>query len=469
MTGSLLGWVFLGVFAALFTLPVRRACGTAANRGTVWSIAAGLAVATTSLAFFCTGLVFGPAPVPHATVEAVLLGLGAWACWRARTPTPSSRPGAGPRAPGVLPIGALAIGAVAGLALVRAALARPHGGWDAWGVWNLKARFLFREEAWQGAFSSVHPWSCPDYPLLLPGSVARLWTWAGHDASWMAAAVGVGFALATLVLLHAVASRTRGAWLGLLALVLYLGHAEAWLHGASQYADAPLAFFMLATLSLLVHHDRAETRTPSLLLLAGGLAGAAAWTKNEGILFAAVVLAVRGACALRATGGWRHVAWLGAGMAPGLATVAAFRVGLAPAGVHLSDAGSRMGKLLDPERYLVIARALGSELLWVGPGLLLAIAVWLLLSRGQEGVSRKRGAIPLALVLAGMLAGYLATYVVTPLDLRWHLHNSLDRLVFQLWPSAVLLVTLLAPDPSTWVETLPRLRAPRSPVGRQRA
>ncbi len=55
-------------------------------------------------------------------------------------------------------------------------IAHPHGeGWDAFSIWNLHARFLFRGgTAWRDGFTSIIPWSHPDYPLLLPGAITHL-------------------------------------------------------------------------------------------------------------------------------------------------------------------------------------------------------------------------------------------------------------------------------------------------------
>ena len=52
--------------------------------------------------------------------------------------------------------------------LLRSAI-NPHGWEDAWGMWNLKARFLFRGgENWRNTFSNVLFWTSRDYPLLRP-------------------------------------------------------------------------------------------------------------------------------------------------------------------------------------------------------------------------------------------------------------------------------------------------------------
>jgi len=70
--------------------------------------------------------------------------------------------------------------AAATFALVSAC--RPNGDWDAWSIWNLHARYLYRGgEHWTSLFSPALNWSHPDYPLLLPASVMRSWVFAGGE------------------------------------------------------------------------------------------------------------------------------------------------------------------------------------------------------------------------------------------------------------------------------------------------
>ena len=57
----------------------------------------------------------------------------------------------------------------------------PHGGWDAWAMWNLRARFLFRAGIhWADAFSE-HLGEHVNYPLFIPANVARGWVILGSD------------------------------------------------------------------------------------------------------------------------------------------------------------------------------------------------------------------------------------------------------------------------------------------------
>ena len=83
-------------------------------------------------------------------------------------------------------------------------------------------------------------------------------------------------------------ARLRGERQGLLAGLTLLCTPFLIRHGASQYADVPLSFFFVATVALLFFH--AESRSQNhLLTLAGMAAALSAWTKNEGVLFLALL------------------------------------------------------------------------------------------------------------------------------------------------------------------------------------
>lgn len=59
---------------------------------------------------------------------------------------------------------------------ISISLIHPHGGRDAWLVWNMRARFIFRSgEYWQNSFSNFLDWTQRDYPLLVPLSVVHGW------------------------------------------------------------------------------------------------------------------------------------------------------------------------------------------------------------------------------------------------------------------------------------------------------
>ena len=69
-------------------------------------------------------------------------------------------------------------------------------------------------------------------------------------------------------------------------------------HGAAQYADVPLGFYILATLVLLTLQDEAPETSYSVVWLSGLTVGFAAWTKNEGLLFVVCLVVARSLVAI---------------------------------------------------------------------------------------------------------------------------------------------------------------------------
>ena len=82
-----------------------------------------------------------------------------------------------------------------GIAVVRQAGTEPNGEWDAFAVWNLQARFLYRGSA--GAWTNIFDPAVTNggYPLLLPGLVNGAWTVVGDERPIVPALLAIGFGL----------------------------------------------------------------------------------------------------------------------------------------------------------------------------------------------------------------------------------------------------------------------------------
>ena len=351
---------------------------------------------------------------------------------------------------------------------ILAFLKEPHGRWDAWLIWNMHARFIFRGgDHWRDAFASGLDWSHWDYPLLLPLAIARSWGYMGGESLPVPAVMAFIFTFLTLGLLCSSLCLLRSGSQGYLAAMVLMGTPFFIGMGASQFADLPLAFFILTTLALLLFPARSAAGCPGALILAGLAAALCAWTKNEGLLFLLVAAAGLFGITLPAGGGkqaFRRTAAFLAGALPVLLIVIYFKLRLAPTNDLMAgfnwDALS--GKLFDWDRYEAIARAffitgisftqglvdvrVGMHLNPGAVGIIL-LAVYLLFT----GVRIDRGDRPFLLqtgaILLMMLAGYFFIYVMTPLDLTYHLITSLNRLFLQLWPSVILLVFMIAQTP----------------------
>jgi hypothetical protein len=343
----------------------------------------------------------------------------------------------------------------------------PHGIGDAWFTWNMRARFLYRGgEHWTDAFSNLIGEAVGDYPLLLPLSIARGWHYLGRDSQVVPATVALLFTFATVGTLFAGLTVLRGRSQGALAGLLLLGTFFYVYVGYAQVADVPLSFFFLAALTLLAVQDAFAPGAGPTALAAGLMTGFAAWTKNEGLLFAGAVVLGRLLTGLRRPwrGRAREAALLLLGALPVACVLAYFKLRLAPASSLVEGQGwqSTLDRLGDYPRYrLILAHLVGRILLlggdgvhpppqsW-GGGMVLLLAVYpVLLGRAPEG-ARKAPAAPVLVVVLLMLLGYAFVYVVSPVSmggLPGFLFGNLSRLLLHLWPLALFGVFLSAATP----------------------
>jgi hypothetical protein len=331
--------------------------------------------------------------------------------------------------------------------------AHPHGeGWDAFAIWNLHARFLFLGGPhWQDGFTPLLPWSHPDYPLLLPASIAHFWTLLGNDAPRVPAAIAVAFTFASAGLLFATLSISRGRIAATMASIALLTTPAFIEQGTWQYADVPLSFFILATIALLHLSDNQlpVSTGRGALFLAGVAAGLAAWTKNEGVLFLAAMIVARQWTFIRNSRSSAenkvpfstHSAMLLAGCAPALVLIIYFKHWIAPPGDLFSSPGVMLQRMIQPARLWAVVKWFGKDFLRFGNWLVIpgtvVVGVYYALRGNRHGISRGTA---LGLILT--LAGYFFIYLITPYDIYWHLRFSSARLFLQLWPGTLLLVFL---------------------------
>jgi hypothetical protein len=262
--------------------------------------------------------------------------------------------------------------------------------------------------------------------------------------------VGLLFQLSLVGLLATSVQMLRGALQGLLAGSVGLAVLFVSLN-FRQYADIPLAYYFLAANVLLFIADVSTDRQPGPALLAGLMSGAALWTKNEGWALLVAVLAAR---LLLDLAGRKPLAqagrWLGfflIGLLPLLLTTLYFKLTLAPpndivAGLSLAAIKS---KLVEVSRYLAILKAVRSQITHYGnlslPMLPILLGYGLLV--GISFSKDQRGVLALLLRVAGISAIYFMIYLLTPNNLAWQLNTSLERLVTQILPSALLLYFLV--------------------------
>jgi 4-amino-4-deoxy-L-arabinose transferase-like glycosyltransferase len=472
---------------ALLAIAVCGAGLTVRLRGGLrWAAAVLLGIGAWSAAYAAALLFFGSTESVLVAKEIALIAAGALLLLRfgrspesgARSPAHFSRsPEAGARSPthaspepearsAVPPwlwLFFAASCALATAAVIEHTLRFPDGGYDAWMIWNTRARFLVRAADYRTAFSPrLLFWLHQDYPWLLPGAVAQAFQLAGTESPVVPAAISWLFGALAMAVLTLSAARLRGPRWGLLAgLVLATTPCFA-TFSSNQQSDVPLAAFLALAVALLMFWQeadgfagaRAEAAGRSsggredLLLLSGFAAGIGAWTKNEGLLYLvclALALVVR-------ERKLRPAALFLLGSLPLLALLAGFKLLLDPPNdfVLFTTPGGLLGRALSPGRWselllLTLRRVVYFQdfALWVVAELLLLIFVLRKLPGSVAGT---------ALVFA--CAAYAPIYVLQPHPVEWIYRTSVDRLFIQIWPAAIL-ATLLplgkatAPAPAT--------------------
>ncbi len=306
------------------------------------------------------------------------------------------------------------------LALNASLRARPHGSWDAFAIWNVRAKHLAGPD-WRTITQPEFDPVVADYPLLVPAAAAV----AGPVP------VAVLFLAATTALVVAAVAILHSPAMGLLAgLVFLTGRTWLW-EAASLCADVPLSFFILATVVMMLL-DRP--------LAAGLAASLGSWTKNEGLVFFALTVVL---CAVFLR---RRMRTYLLGALPVVVLVGIYKLFIAGRG-YLADqpAGQALAQLADPARYLAIAKQFGIVVLGFGQGIVHPIVLLAILAAAY-GVRRGALARPevrfSAAAIALLVASYCAVYLVTPLDLEWQLATSLARLVCHVWPAALVVACL---------------------------
>jgi hypothetical protein len=317
--------------------------------------------------------------------------------------------------------------ATVGLALVTFSRL-PLKSWDGWAIWATKAHALY---TWGGVSSpalrsATYSRTHLDYPLLLPSLEANglraLGRFDGTLVHLGLAFVLAAFAAGLLVLL-------RGATPPAVRAVVVVGAVASptvMTRLASNYADVPLAFFVaLGVVSIVLWTKRGDD---GLLVLAALFLGAAALTKSEGAIFAAVAF---GAAALFAPAVRRARLRVLASAAGAFIVVLPWRIFAATH--HLTNSDYSVGNSIDPgflaSRVNRVPVAVSSlltdvftqwELLWIAPALAVAAAV---------SARRLRLTGVLAVWTLASFAALVLIYWISAWPIRQHLDVSADRVV----------------------------------------
>ncbi len=434
------------------------------------ALAPGLGIGLASCTYFF--FLQWTAPTPAARLDALLwvaaaiTGLAfSLKGWTTRRPQTARVSGSSPRA-GILltarrsrldrimattvAAACVSIAALAVLWFLIRAQVIPHGEWDAWAIWNLRARAVWRGlPDWSVVFTPDLSWSNPDYPLLVPLSVVRLWAYAGAETVHASVVIAFLFLAATTATLVVFVGRLRGWVVGLLSGIALLGPTTYIFQASCQCADIPLGFFILVAVSLASWSRQAKGAAVLAMGTATTASALAAWTKNEGLLLfplVAVCVLVSSPVPRR-----RALVSLLAGAALPAVTLAAFKLRYAPGNYlfELQSTRTIVDKILDIDRVVEIGGQVATRALEWGQipgGALTVLAITIALTIGFDRRALERAAVAGFLVTV-MLLGYVLVYVITPHDVRWHIATSFDRLFSQLWPAITWTTFQLSASP----------------------
>ena len=323
----------------------------------------------------------------------------------------------------------------------------PNGGWDAWGFWNTKARFLFLGGTeWTRMFDPVIWRTEIVYPFLLPLIHVWIWSFGPAPTATVPMAMTCLIPFLTAGMLFAVLNEITGH--GRMLLV------PAWLFSgmfvvtlsASQYCDLLLGLFLMTALSLFSLFQR--TRASGYLVLMGLVLGFASFTKVEGSALAmitatcALVLILTDSTARHDRG--RAATLFAAATAAAALPLVIFMTGYAPQhGINFTNGLLSTEHPASWDRLRAVLAYYFKEFtgekwnaLWLGLGGILALS-------GRKIFSRSVIIIPAVIGLYALTFTTMYT-INTFYPAPWWLDTSLNRIIFATAPSLALWAFLSA-------------------------
>jgi hypothetical protein len=348
-------------------------------------------------------------------------------------------------------------------------LARPTYQFDSRAIWMYKAKIIFEERTILSDAvldqSRNHPH--PQYPLLLP--ITASWIFANLDefddrsVRILFLLFFTGLMLATYELQRLESTVIASVLASLALLVIPFMYSGTRAGPSSGYADLLLSFYITSSTLAMALWLR-EKQYP-YLLTGSLLAATGAMVKNEGLLFAANLLACTMIFSFRKNSQGEETSDSASSsfIKGNLQNIFLFSLSILIIGVVLSPwlyVRSKLPAFLD-ENYIdhvsLQAVVLGLERVpEIAKGLIFEFGnlrnwcvIWLLIGIAIVGWARKRGRIP-SFVLAVMtvqLLAYAGIFMISPNDPIGHMRDALARLFFQVLPLGVTLIAYqLSPE-----------------------
>jgi hypothetical protein len=454
LTAALVLSVFIGylILEALLGSPVLK-------KNLLFSVSAliGIGVGTTSALWFIaqiSGIPYPKGIILELSLIAVLLTRKHFTTAEDIQVTSSTMIGTRSLYQNIFLVALLFQSIISALNMLVTATQKPYGEWDAWSIWNVKARYIFRSgEQWIQVLNDSDIGNHPDYPLLLSGSIVRYWQLMGMETQYIPVLLGIIFTFATAGTLVSTLRAISRPTQGYIAGIILLG-TPMFLHwGASQYADVPISFYFLLAISSILLAGFKIIHEKQAMIICGLACGFASWTKNEGMVF--TICALISISVVKILQGYS---------ANAVKSAVYFLLGLLPMGIILvyfkifavppNEIASAQtldhffSTLFSLERYKIIFSELYQRFSQFHHWLYLPLLLILYLCLGGIDTKRIRNGnfIVATFIIMGMLFGYFAVYLLTPYALEWHISTSADRLLVHLWPSMLLIAFIAAVD-----------------------
>jgi hypothetical protein len=334
------------------------------------------------------------------------------------------------------------------------ALTMPLSGWDAWFIWFVKARAFFLDGSVKAAFLTdpAYVQDHPDYPLLVPLAVSWIYTAIGAAQEEAGKVIyPLQFAALLSIFHYGVRRFTGSRLMGLLFTALLALTPLVLVHAAgfpvkvdpaytgkdlTGYADLALsAYFLAAGLFIFLY---AREGRGAFAFIASLMLGMGAWTKNEGLTFALLgflILAV--SALLKERRDFKTLAL----------TLAPLALFILPWSIYKSvhGLGSEYVESMGAAAFFSNFARLGQIIpymagfMFMKPGVM-GLVWWAYAAAALLGLRKilSEKTVVLHALILGQLGAYAFVYIITPVDLKWHLATSLDRLVLHLIPLGML-------------------------------
>lgn len=330
----------------------------------------------------------------------------------------------------------------------------PLFGWDAWFIWFVKARVFFLDQGISGEFLSNPGYRHHgDYPLLMPLATAFVYGAAGSANETIGKLMYPVQLLSLVAVIYYAVSRAAGKRTGLLFAALSTLVPIIMVHAGGApgkigrlyagdfvgYSDLTLSIYFMGAAAFLYWHMKEDNR-PHLVMASLFLAFGA-WTKNEGLTFAAfsAVLFIIYRALYKREGLAKDALVL---MLPIAAVIIPWSVYKSGLGIGSEYVGN-----------LSIATISGN--IWKLPIILKTIGkmafthielynfVWWAYAVSTFGNWRvSKEIVIMHLLLFLQLSTYVFIYIISPAPIDWHLATSADRLLLHLLPLALLITAL---------------------------